>query len=544
MKKVFAGIPKSLSILIVLTTITFSLLNALFTKYTTSIVDRTFDNSILKVALLITIFIIGWNLIEFAGDMLMRLSHIYVENEVFKQYINKLYYIKPSVLKSYNTGYITGIIQKLVSRQYNTYKCLFEGAVLDLTYVIYCAVILLPISGIYSILLIVMLSMVTYCRILIMMKLNKHNALLMSEADGNRSKLFIDISTNINTVQKMCAIDYMNDKMCDMGVDCKKKTLRFDTLDEVAFMLAKFIAYLFTPASILLTWYLLSNGIEIEVVTIAFIMGICIQVPHNVRSISRAVSNFDRFRSSIDRIEEIICEENKRKDLYTDSFETVEIKCCSYSYVDKDTHESMHIIIPNFAVNKGDFVCISGESGQGKTTLLHILSNEIETDKVFIDGVSTDKRLDCVFIAQDTEMFDMTVRENLTLGRNISDDILLEFLEEVGMGDWIRSQENGLDTILGERGVFVSTGQRQRLNLIRGLLIQDKEIYLLDEPTSNVDEETEKKIIALIQRVLKDKTVIIVTHRYPIKKICNRNYHFVNSYLYEESVVTVEHKKN
>ena len=544
MKKVFTGIPKYLSIFNVFSTITFSLLNALFTKYATSIVNRTFDNSILKVVLFITIFILGWNLIEFAGDMLMRLSRIYVENEVFKQCINKLYYIKPSVLKSYNTGYITGIIQKLVSRQYDTYKCLFEGAILDLTYVVYCAVILLPISGIYSVLLIVMLIAVTYCRVLIMTKLNKNNALLMSEADGNRSKLFIDVSTNINTVQKMCAIDYMNDKMNAIGVDCKKKTLRFDIFDEVAFMLAKFIAYLFTPASILLTWYLLNNGIEVELVTISFIMGICIQVPHNVRAISKAISNFDKFMSSVDKVEEIICEENKRKDLYTDDFETIEIKCCSYSYIDRDTKKSMHIVIPRFTVNKGDFVCISGESGQGKTTLLHILSNEIETDQVFIDGVTIDKRLDCVFIAQDTEMFDMTVRENLTLGRNIPDDVLLDFLCEVGMGDWIRSQENGLDTILGERGVFVSTGQRQRLNLIRGLLIQDKEIYLLDEPTSNVDEETEKKIIALIQRVLKDKTVIIVTHRYPIKKICNRNYHFVNSYLYEESVVTVEHKKN
>ena len=540
MKKVFTGIPKYLSVFNVVSTIAFSLLNALFTKYITSIVNRTFDNSILQVVVFITIFIIGWNLVEFLGDMFMRVSHIYVENEVFKQYINKLYYIKPSILKSYNTGYITGIVQKLVSRQYDTYKCIFEGAILDLSYVIYCAVLLLPISGIYSILLISLLIVITYCRLIIMTKLNKENALSMSEADGDRSKLFIDVSTNINTVQKMCAIDYMNAKMNAIGVECKKKTLRFDILDEIAFMLSKFIAYLFAPASILLTWYLISKGHEIELVTISFIMGICIQVPHNVRAISKAISNYDKFKASAAKVEEIICDENKRKDLYTDDFETLEIIDSAYSYVDQDTKKSMEIVIPKFTVNKGDFVCISGESGQGKTTLLHILSNEIETDKVFIDGVQVDKRLDCVFIAQDTEMFDMTVRENLTLGRDISDNTLIAFLNEVGMGDWLRSQENGLDTILGERGVFVSTGQRQRLNLIRGLLIQDKEIYLLDEPTSNVDEETEKKIIDLIQRVLKDKTVIIVTHRYAIKKICNKSYNFVDSVLYEGNVPTIK----
>ena len=84
---------------------------------------------------------------------------------------------------------------------------------------------------------------------------------------------------------------------------------------------------------------------------------------------------------------------------------------------------------------------------------------------------------------------------------------------------------------MGERGVFVFTGQRQRLNLVRGLLIQDKEVYLLDEPTSNVDEETEQKMIEAIQEYLQGKTVVIVTHRAAIKKICNKAYKFTDSVL-------------
>ena len=106
-------------------------------------------------------------------------------------------------------------------------------------------------------------------------------------------------------------------------------------------------------------------------------------------------------------------------------------------------------------------------------------------------------------------------------------------MEITGLKDWLDHQKDGLNTRLGERGVFVSTGQRQRLNLIRGLLIEDKEIYLLDEPTSNVDEQTEEKMINLIKEVLKNKTVIIVTHRPKIKAICNRNYVFKDSVLRE-----------
>lgn len=126
------------------------------------------------------------------------------------------------------------------------------------------------------------------------------------------------------------------------------------------------------------------------------------------------------------------------------------------------------------------------------------------------------------------KMFDMTVRDNLTLGKDISDEKILYYLDMVGLGDWINSQPKFLDTMLGERGVFVSTGQRQRLNLVRGLLIEDKEVYLLDEPTSNVDEETEERMISLIKEVLKDKTLIVVTHRPKIKAICNKIYKFEN----------------
>ena len=115
--------------------------------------------------------------------------------------------------------------------------------------------------------------------------------------------------------------------------------------------------------------------------------------------------------------------------------------------------------------------------------------------------------------------------------KDISDELLIDYIEKVGLKNWFDRQKDGLDTLLGERGVFVSTGQRQRLNLIRGLLRRDKEIYLLDEPTSNVDVETEEKMIELIKTVLKDKTVVVVTHRPKIIDICDNCYKFENSIL-------------
>ena len=137
------------------------------------------------------------------------------------------------------------------------------------------------------------------------------------------------------------------------------------------------------------------------------------------------------------------------------------------------------------------------------------------------------------YISQEIDLFDLTVKENLCLGKEISDKKLMEILMEAGLQDWVEKLENGLETVVGERGLKLSVGQKQRLNLIRGILL-DKDIYILDEPTSNLDKETEKLIVDLIGKYLSSKTVIIVTHREEIKKICEKHYVFEDNKMKEE----------
>ena len=123
---------------------------------------------------------------------------------------------------------------------------------------------------------------------------------------------------------------------------------------------------------------------------------------------------------------------------------------------------------------------------------------------MFDNKIIKNKKPDVVYISQDVELFDMSIKDNLTLGNNISNKKILEMFEDAGLMEWYSNLENGLDEIVGEKGVKLSAGQRQRLNIIRGILI-DKDVYFFDEPTSNLDQESEEKIVAMIEIGIKHK---------------------------------------
>lgn len=187
------------------------------------------------------------------------------------------------------------------------------------------------------------------------------------------------------------------------------------------------------------------------------------------------------------------------------------------------------IRIPELVIKAGDKICIEGKSGQGKSTLLGIITGAVTPDsgQRLVDGVSYEKAGRGFFvknvatIAQEAELFHMSVRDNLTLGSNVSDQQIISYLHELGMTEWLESLEDGLNSQIGEKGVTLSAGQRQRLNILRAVIL-NRPIYILDEPTSHLDENTEKIVVAFLKRELADKTLIVVTHRPALRDLCDR----------------------
>lgn len=170
----------------------------------------------------------------------------------------------------------------------------------------------------------------------------------------------------------------------------------------------------------------------------------------------------------------------------------------------------------------GQRVGLIGPSGSGKSTLAAALMGFLAPDAGSVTLAGTDLtaidetsyRQVVVLCGQDDHVFDATVRDNLLIGRpDATDHELLEALDRVRLGDWVRRQPAGLGTPVGERGARISGGERQRLTLARALLA-DPAVLVLDEPTAHLDGPTADDLIHDITDATEGRTTLLITHRY------------------------------
>jgi len=194
----------------------------------------------------------------------------------------------------------------------------------------------------------------------------------------------------------------------------------------------------------------------------------------------------------------------------------IEVRSLSFAYREKD-YILKNI---NMRIDAGSKVAIVGASGSGKTTLANILNGfyPLKEGEIYYGGVSNRQlqlstiRENIYLILQHPKLFNDTMRFNLTLGNDHSDEEMARAIEIAQLGEVIERLEHRLDTLVGKDGIKLSGGQRQRVAIAR-MVLADPKVVIFDESTSALDVHTEAKLFEALHDFLKEKTVITIAHR-------------------------------
>lgn len=205
----------------------------------------------------------------------------------------------------------------------------------------------------------------------------------------------------------------------------------------------------------------------------------------------------------------------KGKEIKLDNF-GIELKNVKFGY-DKDSPVLKDV---SFTANQNEVTALVGVSGCGKTSILKLISRLYDYDdgQIIIDGhnikeISTDALYKYVSIVfQDVVLFNTSIMENIRIGRSGATDEEVMAAAKMACCDFIDDLENGYNTIVGENGATLSGGERQRLSIARAFL-KDSPIVILDEISAALDVENEKKIQDSLNNLIKNKTVIVISHR-------------------------------
>ena len=246
-------------------------------------------------------------------------------------------------------------------------------------------------------------------------------------------------------------------------------------------------------------------------------------------------------RASVSNAEELSADfigENFSNHVLPKGWQSLSISDLSFSYGDVGESSRLHLDDVSLKIKSGEKIAVVGESGSGKTTFLKVMRHLYHPSslRLSVDSVEIPQGFDGIaraitLIPQEAEIFATTIRENITLGADYGDDEIMRYVEMAGLTEVIARLPKELDSVMNEKGVTLSGGEKQRLALARGFLAcadSDKEILLFDEPTSSLDVKTEREVYGRMFEGFKGKTMISSIHKLHLLPLFDRVCMFEN----------------
>lgn len=267
---------------------------------------------------------------------------------------------------------------------------------------------------------------------------------------------------------------------------------------------------------------LLSQG-KIDMATVIFSVSFLQLVGSNLFSLGEMLNGYQEALLEAQPMTRMLLEKNRVHDRtdaqhITKVTPTIDFHDVSYRYEDNKEDVLHHI---NLHIPAGQKVGLVGHSGAGKTTISHLLLRfaDVTGGSITLDGhdlrdfTQQNLRQHIAFVPQEPMLFHRTLKENIAYGKpGASNEEIMRATKQANAMEFIKELPDGIDTLVGERGVKLSGGQRQRIAIARALL-KDAPVLLLDEATSALDSESEKQIQDALSDLMQGRTSVVIAHR-------------------------------
>lgn len=316
------------------------------------------------------------------------------------------------------------------------------------------------------------------------------------------------------------------------------KKSKFSALSNVIFSGTFQLGYMF--AFVYASWQIAKGEITFGTMTLFLSLFGRVQAP--IASMTRELPGVVSIFSAAGRIMDIQDIPVEKKDDSVSMGDTVglEVSDVSFAYDKDNILEDV-----SFDIKPGEFAAIIGKSGIGKTTLIRGLLGFINANKGQIEyydgggqraGISASVRKFISYVPQGNTLFSGTIRQNVLMGKiDATEDEINEALDSAVCREFIDKLPDGIDTVIGEKGVGISEGQAQRIAIARAL-IRKSPVLILDEATSALDEATEEQFLKHLSSLDPKPTCLLITHRSSILKYCNKELVIKDGHLSVEEI--------
>lgn len=326
----------------------------------------------------------------------------------------------------------------------------------------------------------------------------------------------------LRIIKAFNAIEWADQNFKDTNYKYNRLMVRLYRKRDLASPLSEFMGI---AVSVFVIWYggrlILSPDSTMDAAIFISYIAIFSQIINPIKALSTASYNIQKGAASVERIEQIL----KAEELITqkenarhiqDFSDNIEYRNVSFKYQQDEVLKSI-----NLSVAKGKAVALVGASGSGKSTLVDLLPRfyDVTKGEILIDGIPIhdlvidDLRGLMGIVSQETILFNGTVLDNIAFGMsNVSLEAVIDAAKVANAHEFIMQMPENYQTNIGDRGIKMSGGQRQRLSIARAVL-KNPPILILDEATSALDTESERLVQEAIVNLMKDRTSIVIAHR-------------------------------